>query len=307
MNLQQLYYFKTTAELEHYTRAAQNLNISQSCLSHSISDLEQELKVSLFVRQGRNVRLTKCGSFFLEYVTKALGTLDEGKARLQDFISTDTGVISVGYLSSLSSFIPYMISRFFADTGKIHTRFQFHPGSTMEIENQLLTGSSDLAITTPFENEDIESILIGEHKTVLIVPANHPLASRERVDLKTLGQETFITYHPQCQIRTHIDLIFQSVGIDPYISFEATNDPLIQGAVGAGLGIALVAESAGINNQDVKTLDIENTIPAREIHLAWNRNSYLTPAVKNFRDFVRRQGTLLNEFKERNRSAVCAE
>ncbi|MCD8009414.1 MAG: LysR family transcriptional regulator, partial [Lachnospiraceae bacterium] len=116
MNLQQLYYFKTTAELEHYTRAAQELNISQSCLSHSITDLEQELGVSLFVRQGRNVRLTKCGAFFLEYVTQALNTLDEGRERLQDFISSDTGFISIGHLSSLSDFVPYLISRFFADT-----------------------------------------------------------------------------------------------------------------------------------------------------------------------------------------------
>ena len=63
MNLQQLYYFKTIAELEHYTKASQQLNISQSSLSHSITDLEKELGVSLFIRQGRNVKLTSCGAF----------------------------------------------------------------------------------------------------------------------------------------------------------------------------------------------------------------------------------------------------
>ena len=68
MNLQQLYYFKTIAELEHYTKASQMLNITQSSLSHSINDLEKELGVLLFIRQGRNVRLTKCGAFFLEFV-----------------------------------------------------------------------------------------------------------------------------------------------------------------------------------------------------------------------------------------------
>ena len=56
MNLQQLYYFKTIAELEHYTKASQMLNITQSSLSHSINDLEKELGVLLFIRQGRNVR-----------------------------------------------------------------------------------------------------------------------------------------------------------------------------------------------------------------------------------------------------------
>ncbi|MCD8077208.1 MAG: LysR family transcriptional regulator [Lachnospiraceae bacterium] len=298
MNLQQLYYFKTTAELEHYTRAAQDLNISQSCLSHSITDLEQELGVSLFVRQGRNVRLTKCGAFFLEYVTQALNTLDEGRERLQDFISSDTGIISIGHLSSLSDFVPYLISRFFADTGKIHTRFQFSQGSTLNIENQLLEGTTDLAITTPFENSHIESVKIGEHRTVLIVSRSHPLAAQDSVDLTTLGQETFITYHPQCQIRTHIDRIFQYVGISPYISFEAINDPIILGAVAAGLGVALVSEAAGAKSDDLKALRIENDIPTRDIHVAWCRNRYMTPAAKNFRDFILENDLILNEYKE---------
>ena len=93
MNLQQLYYFKTIAELEHYTQAARKLNISPSSLSHSITDLEKELGVSLFIRQGRNVRLTSCGAFFLDYVSRSLEILDEGRSRLQDFISPESGMM----------------------------------------------------------------------------------------------------------------------------------------------------------------------------------------------------------------------
>ncbi len=301
MNLQQLYYFKTTAELEHYTRAAQVLSISQSCLSHSISDLEQELGVSLFIRQGRNIRLTRAGAFFLEYVTKALSTLDEGKERLQDFISPDTGLLSIGHLSSLSEFVPYMISRFFSETGKIHMRFQFSQGSTRDIENQLLNGETDLAITTPFDNENIESVKIGEHETVLIVAPTHPLAVRDTIDLRELEGETFVTYSPECQIRKHIDQIFQKVGITPHISFEAINDPIIQGAVAAGLGVALVSEAAAAKYPDLKALRIENDIPTRDIHIAWYRNRYMTPAVREFRDFVLEQGQMLDEYRQHMR------
>lgn len=62
MNLRQLQYFKTIAELEHYTRAAEKLYVSQSNLSHSIQELEDELNVEFFVRKGRNIKLTKYGS-----------------------------------------------------------------------------------------------------------------------------------------------------------------------------------------------------------------------------------------------------
>lgn len=300
MNLQQLYYFKTIAELEHYTKASKELNISQSSLSHSITDLEKELGVSLFVRQGRNVRLTKSGAFFLDYVTRSLDVLEEGKERLQDFISADTGSITISYLSSLSRFVPFLISRFFQTTGKLGNRFQFDQNSTTLIEEHLMSGDTDLAFTTPFhENESIESVKIGSHKTVLVVSRSHPLAAQDEVDLTQLGEEeTFITYDPECQIRTHIDNIFRSVGINPRISFEGAHDSIILGAVSANLGVALMSESSNASDyHQTKALRITNEIPDREIHIAWVRDRYMTPAVKNFRQFVLDSGELLNEFK----------
>jgi len=297
MNLQQLYYFKTIAELEHYTKASKELNISQSSLSHSINDLEKELKVSLFVRQGRNVKLTKCGTFFLDYVTRSLNILDDGVERLQDFVSPDTGTISLSYLSSLSGFVPFLISRFFENTGKFQTRFQFDQFSTQEIEQHLLDGMTDLAFTTPLNNPEIKSSRIGSHKTVLIVSKDHPLAAQDSIDLTTLNNETFITYHTSCQIRRYIDQIFDQVGLHPEISFEAMHDPIILGAVTANLGVALMSESSNASNYNTKALTIENEIPDREIHIAWMKDRYLTPAVKNFREFVLESGLLLDEFK----------
>lgn len=72
MNLQWLYYFNTIAELEHYTRAAEKLHVSQSNLSHAIKELENELGVQLFERQGRNIKLTKYGEIFQPYVILSL-------------------------------------------------------------------------------------------------------------------------------------------------------------------------------------------------------------------------------------------
>ncbi|STV35548.1 LysR family transcriptional regulator [Klebsiella pneumoniae] len=64
MNLKQLYYFKRLSETEHYTEAASSLCITQPSLSHAISELEKELGVALFARQGRNVKLPKTASVF---------------------------------------------------------------------------------------------------------------------------------------------------------------------------------------------------------------------------------------------------
>ena len=69
MNLNQLYYFRTLAELEHYTKAAEKLNISQPTLSHSIAAMEKELGANLFEKQGRNVVLTKYGRIYLDFAS----------------------------------------------------------------------------------------------------------------------------------------------------------------------------------------------------------------------------------------------
>lgn len=78
MNLNQLTYFVTLAQIENYTRAAKRLDITQPSLSHAISNLEKELKVPLFERHGRNVTMTKYGEMFLKYVQDSLHILNLG-------------------------------------------------------------------------------------------------------------------------------------------------------------------------------------------------------------------------------------
>ena len=89
MNLSQLYYFSKLADLQHYTRAAKELFITQPTLSGSISSLENELGVALFQKKGRNVELTKYGAEFLEYVNAALEQLEERITNLEQEVLAD--------------------------------------------------------------------------------------------------------------------------------------------------------------------------------------------------------------------------
>ena len=91
MNLQQLYYFRKLAEVQHYTEAAKALYITQPSLSDSIASLEHELSVSLFQKKGRGVQLTKYGQEFYEYVNQALGILEHGIAAVREKSDSVTG------------------------------------------------------------------------------------------------------------------------------------------------------------------------------------------------------------------------
>ena len=104
MNLNQLYYFKTLAELEHYTKAAEKLNISQPTLSHSISAMEKELGANLFEKQGRNVVLTKYGRIYMFYVENALTQLELGKNQIERLISEGGGKVT-GSVTKKTNFL----------------------------------------------------------------------------------------------------------------------------------------------------------------------------------------------------------
>lgn len=101
MNLQQLYYFRKLAEVQHYTKAAKALYITQPSLSDSIASLEHELSVSLFQKKGRGVQLTKYGQEFYEYVNQALGILEHGIAIMKEKSDLVTGTIDVGCIPTL--------------------------------------------------------------------------------------------------------------------------------------------------------------------------------------------------------------
>ena len=130
MNLRQLQYFKTIAELEHYTRAAEKLYVSQSNLSHSIQELEDELNVEFFVRKGRNIKLTKYGELFLPYVSQALNLLDTGVARLQDYINPNSGTVVMACFPSLAEFAPELIVRYLSETNRVGERLQINQEAT---------------------------------------------------------------------------------------------------------------------------------------------------------------------------------
>lgn len=298
MNLQQLYYFRTIAELEHYTKASEKLMVTQSSLSHSINELEKELNVKLFERHGRNVVLTKYGAFFLEYVKKSLNILEDGMAKLQDYANPGTGIVRLTYVSSLHDFIPYLITRYYEKTGNIMTKFQFYLGSTYEIEKQIENDDVDVGFSTPFNNEKLASHYIGDHKTVLIVSKDHPLAALDAVDLTKITDEKFITYNYQCQIRTYIDEIFESLKIQPNIVSEAFHDNIIFGSVAAGFGIALVPEPLNSKHPNIKVIQIANDIPSRELHLLWHKSRYLSPAIENFRNFIIENDKIFEEYKK---------
>ncbi|GAK40550.1 LysR family transcriptional regulator [Paenibacillus urinalis] len=95
MELLQLHYFRTVAQLEHMTKAAEQLRIAQPALSKTIARLEEDLGVPLFRRNGRQIRLNEYGRSFLQRVELVLSTLEEGRRELEDMAGLNQGRIEI--------------------------------------------------------------------------------------------------------------------------------------------------------------------------------------------------------------------
>jgi len=300
VNLRQLQYFKTIAELEHYTRAAEKLYVSQSNLSHAIQKLEDELNVELFTRKGRYIKLTKYGEMFLPYATAALDQLDTGIAMLDSYINPNTGTVVMSGFPSLAQFIPEVIIRYFSETTRVGVHFQFNQEATYAtLRDQLEEGDIDLAFCTKIDDPRIKGTLIGEHQIVLLVPQSHRLAERDSANLMELADEDFIAFDNNCQLRTVTDELFGKLGIQPNICMETAQDIIMYGMVASNHGVAITPRPLGGAPYNVKILTIENEMPNRKLYLQWNTEKYLPPAAKYFRDFVIRNGLIFNQFLER--------
>lgn len=297
MNLNHLSYFRVLAKLEHYTQAANELSITQPSLSHAISSLERELGTYLFEKQGRNVKLTKYGRIYFEYVDKALGELEKGEKKLRELTNIETGFVEIGYVYTLgSSFVPKLIKNFTDIEENKNIKFSFGQGTTKLLLQGLKEEKYDLALCSYVEGEpDIEFEPILSQELVVIVAKNHPLAKQESVDLSKLEEYPFVFYSERSGIRPLIDKLFKQVDVTPKIICEVEEDNAVAGLVDIDYGIAVIPNISSLKHYDVKVLPIINPPHERYIYMATLKNKYLTPSVKLFKNYTMEYSKALEE------------
>ena len=295
MNLNHLYYFRTLAKEEHYTRTAKSLSITQPSLSHAISCLEEELGVKLFEKQGRNAKLTKYGRIFLRYVEQSLEMLDEGKRILLEASGIQGGYVDIGYIYTLGShFIPGMLKEYTAGKGEHKIHFSFGQGTTSQMIAQLKEGTYDFVFSSYVEGErDLDFYPVMEEELVLIAPCGHPLVEKQSVDLRDTIQYPYIAFAKNSGLRPVINHLFEQIQCRPSVAYEGEEDSSVAGLTAAGFGIAIIPNIPLLQTMDLEILPISSPKIRRYIYLVTKKNKYLAPAAKDFVDFVKKNYSVL--------------
>lgn len=295
MNLSQLQYFVCLAQIEHYTKAAEELNISQPTLSHAISSLEKELGARLFEKQGRNVVLTKYGRIFCDYAEESLRALDAGVKKVKMLTGQTEGRIDLGYIYTLgSSFVPTLVNDFIRTHEELNFRFRFTVGNTSRVIQGIKDGTFDIGFCSMAEREQgIRFTPVGTENLVVVVPKGHPLTAESSVELESAAAYPQIYYTENSGLRPVIDRMFARIKAKPEIAYEIEEDGSMAGLVAQGFGIAVMPEIPILGQLNVDVIPIRNQSEKRFIYMAESADHYQPPAVARFAEYVKRYGSRL--------------
>lgn len=288
MTLLQLIYFKTLARVLHYTRAAQELHISQPSLSYAINELEKELGAPLFTKERRNIQLTEYGERFLPYVNQALQTLEKGKNTLKEMTGEKQQTVSLGYFHSISaSFIPPLIESFYQNPEYRNIHFKFEEGTSYQVLSRIHVGALDLGFTT-HRNSEVNSAPVMIQPLYLTVPIEHPLAKKTAVTFEDFSHEPFIVLAKGTNLRDQVDRIFAQRNKVPKVVFEVQECNAALQYVSLNFGVSILPEVPGMKTARVVTLPIAESGAdfTRKVYLTWDSSRIASPAVEVVKNYI---------------------
>lgn len=278
MNYNHLHYFIVLSETMHYTKAAEQLHISQPSLSNAIHNLEAELGIALFEKRGRNVVLTAYGKTFVSYASRALQEIAFGTQRLSDMKHDLNKTLRIGYLYTLSSqMLPTLLARFTKDYPEysfdLYESDTMTGESTVELQEGLLSGRFDLVFLNRlmYKDNDFELIHIFDQNYVVLISENHPKASLKEFSLEdTIGLK-MIQYRRRFGTKSEIQELFNKVNCPYEVLTEVEDEFGMLGYIKENLGYTIVPYSPTFKIEGVAVIPLVNPPFKRGIYLGYNK------------------------------------
>ena len=287
MELRQLQYFIATAELLNFTKASKQLFISQSALSQQIADLEKQLGVQLLARNRHTVRLTAVGTVFLKEAREAIARVEEAIRTTRQAASGDFGTLVIDFVGSFEKiFLPEQIRNFRRLYPNI--KIKVNRINWQDLDQVLARSQTDIIFTLPFDPEAFPAWdykVFYQDQLVVVVPADHPLATKSSVTLDIIKNEHLLNI-PREIAPKGFHLVMKMChdnGVTPStMEYHSTVDSLLF-AIESGSGIAILARSGveGSGFGNLRCLEIEDADTRIDVLVAWKKN-LTNPAVTLF-------------------------
>ena len=244
MDLRQLEILRAVVQTGSFTGAGRRLHLSQSAVSRQILLLEEELKEPLFLRLGRQVRITPAGTTLLGLSERMLEDLERTRASILDSQRTVGGTVRlVGGMTVCLYVFPPLLKLFRKEHPGVEVKLT--TGAAPRLLRQLRTGAADLGLLTlPIDDPYFVSVPVMREEMLLVAAPTHPLARKRQILPQNLIGQPFVLFEPSSNSRKVIDRFFAREQIEPKVVTETESVEILKALVMIGMGITIIPYQA---------------------------------------------------------------
>lgn len=293
VTFRQLRVFTEVARQLSFSRAAEAMHLTPPAVTMQVKELEGHVGMPLFERQGRQIQLTMAGEYFLVYAKRLLSTLKDAENVMNRFKRVETGVLTIGLISTAGYFLPQLLARFQADHEGIEVRLDVTRDLTKLID-RLHSNEIDLAVMgRPPKEYALRAEPFAGHPMVFVCPPGHPLLGVGHPPVDALVHYPLLARELGSEVRHTMDHYLREHRLAPRIAMEIPSNETVKASVMAGLGIgflSLHAVAAELRSGQLHLVDFEGTPIVRTWNLVHEASKVLSPAAEAFRYLLLEHG-----------------
>ena len=240
ITIRQLQVFEAVARQLSYTRAAEELHLTQPAVSMQIKQLESSVGLSLFEQLGKRVFMTQAGETMLSHAQTIMRHLGTAQEEMDELKGVDSGRLRIAVASTVN----YFATRLLATFTRLHPSVQI----TLDVTNRetLLQKLEDnqpdvVLMGKPPKDLDLDADAFMDNPLIMIARPDHPLSKDRPIALKELAAETFVVRESGSGTRIAMERFFDQKSFVPSATIEMTGNETIKQSVEAGLGLAIVS------------------------------------------------------------------
>ncbi|MBC8068341.1 MAG: LysR family transcriptional regulator [Deltaproteobacteria bacterium] len=290
--VRQLQVFEAAARLRSFSRAGVELHLTQPGVSMQIKQLEEHAGLPLFDRIGRTPSLTEAGRLLLRHAHDVLRAFHDADDTLAALQGLRAGHIDIAVTSTAKYFAPRLLARFRDLHPMVEIRLAVD--NREDVIQALASNAVDLAIMGRAPHGlDTSAVPFADHPLVVIAAPDHPLASRKRITVESVANESFIVREPGSGTRLAMEGFFADAHVVPRIGMQMASNETIKQAVMAGMGVSFISRHTiglELSSGRLAVLAVRGLPVMRQWHVVHLAHKRLSPAAAAFREYVLAHG-----------------
>ena len=293
--LRQLKVFEAVARLLSYSRAAEELHLTQPAVSTQVRKLEDHAGVPLFEQFGKKIYLTPAGDELLRIGRNIIAQFEVAENAMTQFKGIAGGKLNVAVISAGDYFFPRLLVEFISRHQGVVLNFTVH--NREELLSHMAANLTDLAIMVrPPHDAEMVSTAFAPHPYVIVAPPGHALVTQRAISIERVVREPFVVREAGSDTWQSMQEGFGAHLSDLNIAMEIRSTETIKQAVMAGLGLGFIsAHTIGqeLRSASLQVLDVQGFPLMLNWYVVHRRQKHLPPVAQAFKDFLLSEGASL--------------